>query len=521
MKIKKVAALFLTAVMLMLPVSCTTDSKNIQDDDKSKAESTVLSPDDELTLVIGSHPSWPYDENWVVWKYFKEAIGGKININAIPNSEIGTKVSIMMASPDSLPDLLHTDYKLTADNYAAQGALVAIDDYTDIMPNYTSFWSSVPEEERQELLTMRKSADGKTYYPQIYGMDRQKNVRAWLYRKDIFEKHDIKTPETLDELYVVAKKLKELYPDSYPICMRTGLRNIKVIGSQWKPGFNYDVYYDFENKKWSFGATEDVMIDIINYLKKLREEGLVPPDYLTINTKTWEELISTGRGLIMPEYQTRISFFHSAARTENPEFTLDAMMPPRADSPAGQNKVAKYNVDPTGFVICNTNNKKRIENSIKVIDWFYSDEGSELMSWGREGETYEIKDGKKQFILDNETDNVNLKYGFQTLGTYLRIDPEAADAVAPEEQRKTTDFILEYTEKKSNPATWVAMNDEEMRVKNDIGNAIITFTDEMLSKFLLGQEPLSKWDSFRAELEDMGLRQFLSAYESAYNRVAG
>ena len=81
----------------------------------------------------------------------------------------------------------------------------------------------------------RKSADGKTYFPQNYGTDNRQGIRAWLYRKDIFEKHNLEVPETMDEVYEVAKELKKLYPDSYPLCMREGLRNINVIGSQWKP----------------------------------------------------------------------------------------------------------------------------------------------------------------------------------------------------------------------------------------------------------------------------------------------
>ena len=43
----------------------------------------------------------------------------------------------------------------------------------------------------------------------------------------------------------IVEKLKELYPDSYPFCMRSGINNLAVIGSTWKPNFSYGVYYDF------------------------------------------------------------------------------------------------------------------------------------------------------------------------------------------------------------------------------------------------------------------------------------
>ena len=46
-------------------------------------------------------------------------------------------------------------------------------------------------------------------------------MRAWLYREDVFKMHNLKVPETFDELYDVCKKLKSIYPDSYPLCTRS------------------------------------------------------------------------------------------------------------------------------------------------------------------------------------------------------------------------------------------------------------------------------------------------------------
>lgn len=292
-----------------------------------------------------------------------------------------------------------------------------------------------------------------------------------------------------------------------------------MIGSEWKPYFTYGVYYDFNAQKWSYGATEDTMRDIVEYFLKLRAEGLVPPDFLTINTKTWEELVLTNRGFIMPEYQTRISYFHAAARGINPEFTLGAMLPPKADTPTGQNMISKQNIDPTGYIICNTGNSERIQNAVKIIDWFYSDEGSELMSWGREGETYSVVNGKKQFVSGDSGESINALYGFQTLGTYLRIDPPAADAIAPAEQSDTTDFVLEHTAPYSNPYSWVALDSEQQKIQNDIGVAINTYAEETLSKFLLGQKPLSEWDEFQKELREMGCDRLIEAYAQAYARM--
>ena len=45
------------------------------------------------------------------------------------------------------------------------------------------------------------------------------------------------------------------------------------------------------------------------------------------------------------------------------------------------------------------------------------------------------------------------------------------------------------------------------------------YSQEMISKFLLGKEPLSKWDEFVSTIDKMGVDELLAVYEAAYNRV--
>ena len=107
------------------------------------------------------------------------------------------------------------------------------------------------------------------------------------------------------------------------------------------------------------------------------------------------------------------------------------MTPPKGDGVTGQARIAKYNLDPTGYLICNTGKQDRIDNAFKLLDWMYSDEGSELLSWGKEGETYKVVDGKKKFIVgENETPQE--KYGAATYGpvsyTHLLCERRSANA---------------------------------------------------------------------------------------------
>ena len=518
-KMTRLLAGAMAGAMLLSFAACgkTEDSKPQQE----TADGKLFAPGTEISIVIGSHESWPYRENWKIWQYFQEATGATFKIQAIPNTDMDTKVNLIMSSPEKLPDLLHVINKHMVDSHALSGAFVSLTANMDEkMPYFKKFLETLPEEEREERLAQRRSGDGEVYFAPVFGTETVLNLRTWMYRKDIFEKNGLSVPTDLTELYDVSKKLKEIYPNSYPLCFRNGLQQINVMGPMWRNDFNYSFYYDFKDEKWRYGAAEDTMKDVIAFFHKMSDAQLVPPDFLTINDKSWEELVSTDRGFIMPEYLVRIDFFNNIGRTTKPEYTWAAMAPLKGDGATGQAKIAKYNLDPTGYLICNTGKQDRIDNAFKLLDWMYSDEGSELLSWGKEGETYEVVDGKKKFIL-GENETAEEKYGASTYGLIQRVEVAAYEAVYSEEQIKQGHEAVKYIEEHANPILWLPLNDAEMKIYDAHFTALDTYTQEMLSKFLLKQEPMSKWDAFQKGLKETGLPELLEMYTNAYARVMG
>ena len=529
---KKLIALSLALVMMFALAACggeggsesANDLGNVAGGNKIEWKDEVVNveipegkaiPDNAtLKVTIASHESWPYDQNWAVWKYIKESIGGDLQVTAIPSSDFGTKFPLLMTDDENRPDVFGFQGKPSGfSSYCAQGAFVSLDQCEEFMPDYNAFWDGLPEED-QWMKDTRKTSDGQIYYSPVYGVERSTNIRAWLYRKDIFEKNNLKTPETMDDLYKVAKKLKALYPDSYPLCMRSGLANIGVIGCSWKPNFHYGVYYDFENATWSYGAREETMREIVEFFNKMVREGLVPPNFTTIKAGEWEELVATNRGFMMPEYQVRMDHFNLPARKSNPEFTLAVMTPPHADNGVGIAKVNKYNNDPTGMAICNNNDQARTANAARYINWFYTDEAAELVSWGKEGESYSVDaEGKKDYILGTD-EKGQTKYGFKTIGTYCRIDPASIDVAISAEQAATTDIIVdEYTYEYLDPTLYIQMSDEDSTALSELNTSIDAVVQEGISKFVTGQRSMKEWDAFQQELAGLAIDDVLAIYE--------
>lgn len=519
--ILKQAVLALSVIALTLSiVSCQSERNDPNPQGNLDRENLLFAEPTELSIAISTSSSWPYREDWKMWQYFREATGATFKITTIPALEMDTKVALMMADRKSLPDLLHLWNKLTVDTYAASGALIPLSTNLDKLPNYTAFWNTIPEEERNEIMAQRTSGDGEIYSAPVYGTQTVYNRRTWMYRKDIFEKHRLTPPKTYDELYQTAKKLKELYPESYPLCFRVGMMQLEVLAPSWKNDY-YPLhpYYDFELNEWKYGVQDPILKDMIKYFLKLYNEGLVPPDYLKMNAKSWEELMSTDRGFMTLDYIVRIDFFNLSQRENNPEYTLALMAPPIPDVPTGRSKMMRTSPDFYGYTIPNTGREQGIDNALKLVDWMYTDEAAEILSWGREGETYKIEDGKKKFILPAADAAPNATYGVGTYGVFQRIHEEAYEAIYSEEQVAACREAMQYIEPRVNPTFWLPLNEEEADRVNVLRPELSTYIEENISKFLLGQKPLSDWDSFQQGLKEMGSEELLAIYDTAYSRV--
>ena len=517
---KKLTALLLAAVMIFALAACTAPTTgNEPEDDTVAGDGKLFPAGTELRLVVDSHASWPYDENWPMWKLFSEATGATFDVLAVPSTDMATKLPLMMTSPDDLPDMMFLiSAKGAGNTYGPDGALVSISENIDKMPNYKAFWESIPEGERADNMILRISGDGNIYAPPNYGIQTVGNTRTWMYRKDIFEKHGLKTPETTDELYEVAKKLKELYPDSYPLCMRSGFSNMNLMGPMWKEHFALNPYYDYNDNTWHYGIVEPEAKEMVEFFRKMVAEQLVPPNFLTIPALSWEELVNTDRGFMMLEYLLRIDHFNVPARKNNPDYTWASMMPPKATNGKGLNQIGNQSYELAGYMVCNTGDEVGINNSLKLLDWMYSPEGIEFQSWGKEGVTYEVVDGEKKWLVD-EFGSPYGDLGMGTPGLYQVVETKANEALYSEEQGINGEFCRPFQAERINPFNVLDFPEDVATERGDLYSAINRYAEEMMSKFILGQEPMENWDSFVETVKDMGVDRLLEIYTERYDSL--
>jgi len=513
---RRVIAILLASIMLSLLASCAgTDGNTVLD---NTGADVALTKDDVITFMVPSSGSSPAREDWKLFEYMEEGSGATLDMIIVPDTDAATKIPLMFAAREELPDLMAFQTRNETIPYAGEG-LVALDDLKEFMPTYNAWLSSLSDEQYEVSVKNRVFSDGKIYYTPGTGREGLTRMTAWLHREDIFEKHNLATPTNFDELYVVCKKLKELYPESYPFCLRGGFTFINATGSSFDKWWQSTAYYDFDDAEWRWGAAEDTTIEIIEFYKKMIAEKLMPADFDTMNFAEWQELVLTDRGFIFPASHIYVDELNTLASTNHPEFKLQAFAAPVANTEKGIAAVSRDDVEHTGLGIPDTGNAEGIKNAAKFIDWMYTDEAMELLSWGKVGETYEMVDGKRKFITDENNSLPSALYGFTTYGSFTRIDSEAVKAMQTDAMAKSRELVREQTLPYYNPGKYISFNDEEQDIIDTYHTQVITYTNEMLSKFVRGIEPISNFDAFVKNLEELGVNKVIGAYESAYKRI--
>ncbi|MBO9610922.1 MAG: extracellular solute-binding protein [Paenibacillaceae bacterium] len=456
----------------------------------------------KLNLATFEYSDTQFNKDWPVWKYISEASGVAITPKSVATNDPKEAYNTIVASKD-LPDVMYlTDYDM-ANRYGSQGALMNVLDYIDKMPNFKKWSEKYPELTRSAL-----SADGKLYIMPNQG-NTDGSMAVMMYREDLFKKHNLTPPKTYDDIYTLSKELKKLYPDSYPFSNRNGMVGLDIFFA-----LNFDtkgdVYYSYTNNEWRYGPIEDNYKKMVEFFKKMYDEKLMPPDWLTLDTNAWQKLMSTDKGFITYDYIGRIDLFNEPMQKENPAYKLN-WLPPLQGVTGGKtyyrNPVLK-----NGYGIAS--NTKNLDAALAFLDFMYSEAGRDLVSWGKKDVDYTETNGVKKMKYANLLE-MRKTSGLNTLGSYQWTDPAAVNSMLTDASKKMFADQQPYLEKMQ-PAP--AMTKEELDTLALTGQSIKKAKDENIAKFILGTRPMAEWDAYVQEMKKLGTDKLLDIYKKADDR---
>jgi putative aldouronate transport system substrate-binding protein len=355
-----------------------------------------------------------------VAKVIREKTGVTLSPEFITTSEI-EKLNVLFTSGD-MPDLISAPFWGGNDaatqlikRAAKEGLLTPLDELVNKHgPNVKPAMEGVAAtKDLREFDLEDPDFEGKHYFllaqaKMIDSPDDVTNDAKTLYmRKDIYEALNV-DPEkikTSDDIYELLKKIKE-----------GGFKDINgrdvIPAGSWHSGYLlgllYTSYIDSVNNMTNYGLSDGKVVEDtfeplteqrVLFMRKLISEGLLDVEAFSQNSARATEKLSTGQvGIIGSRYTQLRDTLGSTLYVTNPE--MEYIPLPYLLDAKGRKGFVSLKGTSGGSVLILPNTNKHPEATIKVLDYINSEEGMKLISYGIEGEHYNMVDGKPRLTAE-------------------------------------------------------------------------------------------------------------------------
>lgn len=353
-------------------------------------------------------------------KKIEEFTGKKLAITWVPNSSYGDRTNVTLASTD-IPEVMVIQGKSPGFVRSAQAG--AFWDLTEKLNSgkYPNLKAKDP------AIQLNASINGKSY-----GIARSRDAMraAVIVRKDWLDKLGLPMPKTTEDLYTLAKAFTERDPDG------NGQKDTYgIVMPKW-PGYANHGMYDFIEtwfgapNGWgerdgklvpTFDTPEAMAAD--TYMKRFVTEGLINPDFATLDSAKWNDPFFNGKGGIIVDVSSRAGALMTLFKQKDPEnFTKYVDMSGNLTGPDG-----KLHAYPTlgysGFLAISRQSvptEAELDAILTVLDKLSTKEGQILQNNGIEGLNFKVDGTYAAPIKGADADVVSSDVkSFAQLGTNM------------------------------------------------------------------------------------------------------
>lgn len=409
-----------------------------------------------------------------------------------------------------------------------EGLIVSLNPYIEkYAPNLKKLLQETPG-----LLEQISTDDGRIFmFPTIRLDPITRANSGFAIRKDWLDRAGLPVPETIDEWYTMLKTFQDMDMNG------NGLKDECFVSMGFEKTSqsmdNFAVAYGLvagtdlyvKDGQVKYGAYEPEFKDFVAEMAKWYSEGLLDPEFSTQDSKQFDsKMVNDMGGAYYGSLSGNMGKFITA-RSDDSEYDLVPAPMPKAPDGKVHTGISGYDqMVPHGASICSTN--ENIVETVKWLDWHYSEEGTALYNWGIEGQSYEVVDGKNQFtdLITNNPDGLSkdeadARYAGGVL-TQMPIveDPEVFLALKSLPQQKAASQLWCQAD-----TSWLLSPlyfDSETTTENaNIMSEIKTYVAEQFNKYVMGIESMDTFDQFQQQLKDMGIETVLANYQASYDAV--
>lgn len=288
---------------------------------------------------------------------------------------------------------------------------------------------------------------------------------------------------------------------------------------------SYETGYNFINKdgKAAYGPIEPGYQQFLAKMHEWYSEGLIDPDFATRTTEAYNANIADGKvgacGLAYGEFgQIKLT-----GQSKDPNFKLTPVLQPtsyegqvihlhqdnstvRADREFFTSKLVDDGLD---------------EIAVQWKDYWYSQDGGDLCSYGPEGVSYVWNEqGEPEWIYPALTEQKDADFwtlyplfklhnwGYLRDSTAYEFEPEVWQCIELWDTQDSSWLMPDN----------ISLTPEESTEFNNIMIEINTYRDEMTLKFIMGQVPLSEFDDFVNTIKGMNIDRAIEIQQAALDR---
>jgi len=455
-------------------------------------------------------------------KQLKEDTGIKVEFEHPPQGQEIEKFNILVAG-DNLPDIIQFNWEQNYPGGPAKAIkdklIIDINEYKEHAPNLYAYLA-----ENDDVRKLSTTDNGEQFaFPFVRGDVSLRINKGPVLRKDWLEELGFEVPETIDEWENVLTAFKEKKGATAPLSltyaqMKTTTAFVGAFGTM------LDFYIDGDKVKHGF--TDPQLKEWLTAMNRWYKNGLLDRDFATAESATIDSYILNGdSGAVVCSLGGGLGRYMTAAPNET-YMLVGAPYPVVEKGAVPEFNALQRAVPPSfgSYAAISTDSKNK-ELAAKLLDYGYSEKGRMLYNFGVEGESYEMVDGYPKYTekITKNPDGLSMTEALSLYTYAYDCGPTIQDvrymeqyAARPEQQ----EAWATWTE--SNMVNHIAPSlnllTDEVNEYASISNAVTTYADEMILKFIMGVESIDKFDEFVKGVKDRGIDKMIAMKQSSYDR---
>lgn len=448
-----------------------------------------------------------------------------ININFIDvpgsNDDQDQQLRLMIAS-DNYPDIIEWQpvaYPGGTAKLLKDGVILKLNDIIEKnAPNLKKYYDSNPDVKKEV-----ETDDGTiAFFPCINPLKtendriRQANT-GFVMRKDWLDNIGMSIPVSIDDWYSVLKAFKDKDPNK-----DNKANEIPFDGTglnMFAPAFGIRTtyYLDSKNDRTIFGPIEPAYKNYLILMNKWYNDGLlgrytIVSDTKAVDTEINNDIVGTFKGLdnSWTKYLPNI-------KSKNSNASLVAIPWPKGSSGKAYTDRTEMVTHVAQEEIFITTKCKYPDKAAKLVDFMYTDEGKDLLTWGIKNKSYNIINGENKYLPKLIGQPGLYKYASPS-ANWPKIDGgEAYLSLSSADQINAGITWSECDTGLLLPSA-LSFTAEESAKLTELNTDIINYSSSMCFKFITGEEPIANFDTYVETMKKMGVDDAIKIYQDAYNR---